>query len=77
MKLKIITIHQKEKEGELILDLDIDKDEAARQNKILMEKNGQHFVHAIKAGDTYEIISIVNSTKSPFNPIKSLIFCIV
>ena len=26
-----------------------------------MEKNGQHFFHAIKAGDTYEIISIVNS----------------
>ena len=52
---------KKEKEGELILDLDIDKNEEARQNKILMEKNGQHFFHAIKAGDTYEIISIVNS----------------
>ena len=50
---------KKEKEGELILD--IDKNEEARQNKILMEKNGQHFFHAIKAGDTYEIISIVNS----------------
>ena len=41
--------------------LDLDKDEASRQRKILMEKNGQHFFHAIKAGDTQEILSIVNS----------------
>ena len=40
---------------------DLDKDEASRQRKILMEKNGQHFFHAIKAGDKDEIISIINS----------------
>ena len=40
---------------------DLDKDEASRQRKILMEKNGQHFFHAIKAGDKDEIIAIINS----------------
>ena len=46
--------------NEIILN-DLDKDEASRQRKILMEKNGQHFFHAIKAGDKDEIISIINS----------------
>ena len=46
------------KEEKLILD--IEKDES-RQRKILMEKNGQHFFRAIKAGDNQEIISIINS----------------
>ena len=39
----------------------LDKDETSFQKKILMEKNGQHFFHALKAEDTDEIISIVNS----------------
>ena len=46
------------KEEKLVLD--IEKDES-RQRKILMEKNGQHFFRAIKAGDNQEIISIINS----------------
>ena len=39
----------------------LDKDETSFKKKILMEKNGQHFFHALKAEDTDEIISIVNS----------------
>ena len=41
--------------------LELKKEESSRQRKILMEKNGQHFFHAIKAGDSYEILSIINS----------------
>ena len=41
--------------------LELDKDEDSLQKKIMMEKNGQHFFHALKAGDTQEIIDIVNS----------------
>ena len=52
---------EKEKEKEEILTSETDKDEASRQRKLLMEINGQHFFHAIKAGDTEEIISIANS----------------
>ena len=51
--------NNKIKETKLILQLD--KDEEFKERKILMEKNGQHFFHAIKAEDSYEIISIVNS----------------
>ena len=40
---------------------ELNKEESSRQRKILMEKNGQHFFHAIKAGDSYEILSIINS----------------
>ena len=39
----------------------LDKDETSFQKKIIMEKNGQHFFHALKAEDTDEIINIVNS----------------
>ena len=39
----------------------LDKDETSMQRKILMEKNGQHFFRAIKAGDKDEILSIIKS----------------
>ena len=41
--------------------LELKKEESSRQRKILMEKNGQHFFHAIKAEDSHEILSIINS----------------
>ena len=49
------------KETNKIYELALDKDEASFQKKIIMEKNGQHFFHALKAEDTDEIISITNS----------------
>ena len=49
------------KETNKIDELALDKDEASFQKKIIMEKNGQHFFHALKAEDTDEIISITNS----------------
>jgi hypothetical protein len=49
------------KESNKIDELALDKDEASFQKKIIMEKNGQHFFHALKAEDTDEIISITNS----------------
>ena len=33
----------------------------AKQKQMIMQKNGQHFFEAIKAGDSYEIIKILNS----------------
>ena len=36
-------------------------EEISRQKQLIMQKNGQHFFEAIKAGDTYEIIKIMNS----------------
>ena len=40
---------------------DNERDELTRQNQLIMQKNGQHFFEAIKAGDTSEIIRIMNS----------------
>jgi hypothetical protein len=40
---------------------DNERDELTRQNQLIMQKNGQHLFEAIKAGDTSEIIRIMNS----------------
>ena len=40
---------------------DNNAEEISRQKQFIMQKNGQHFFEAIKAGDTYEIIKIMNS----------------
>ena len=36
-------------------------EEEAKRKQVIMQKNGQHFFEAIKAGDSYEIIKILNS----------------
>ena len=45
--------NNKEKEDEI--------EDISRQKQLIMQKNGQHFFEAIRAGDSYEIMKIMNS----------------
>ena len=47
--------------GDNIKDKENDTEEISKQKQFIMQKNGQHFFEAIKAGDTPEIIRIMNS----------------